>query len=48
MRDLSEYQKCMRKFNNAEVDDVFAQLREIANIFLVAPQNLDNVLDDLF
>lgn len=47
MRDLSDYQRCMRRLNVAEVDELFDLLREVANLFLVAPQNLPNVLSEL-
>jgi hypothetical protein len=47
MRDLSEYQKCMRRFEVQLVDDLFDGLREMSNVFLVAPQNLENVLSQL-
>jgi hypothetical protein len=47
MRDLSEYQKCMRRFEVQAVDDMFDALREMSNVFLVAPQNLENVLSQL-
>ncbi|KAL0479910.1 Exoc5 [Acrasis kona] len=47
MRDLGEYQKCMRRFEVQAVDDLFDALREVSNLFLVAPQNMENVLGQL-
>ncbi len=47
MRDLSEYQRVMRKFEVSAVEDKFDFLREIASLFLVAPENIENVLSQL-
>ncbi len=47
MRDLAEYQRVVRKFEISVVDDKFDLLREIASLFLVAPQNIPNVLEQM-
>lgn len=47
MRDLSEYQKTIRQFQVSAVEDQFDTLREIANVLLVLPQNLVDVVQQL-
>ena len=47
MRDLSEYQKCMRQFQVTIVEDQFDTLREISNVLLVLPQNLSEVVQQV-
>ncbi|KAL9648096.1 hypothetical protein ABK040_007462 [Willaertia magna] len=47
MRDLSEYQKCMRQFQVSIVEDQFDTLREISNVLLVMPNNLPDVVQQL-
>ena len=47
MRDLSEYQKCMRQFQVTVIEDQFDTLREVSNVLLVLPQNLPEVVSQL-
>mmetsp|Transcript_3923 Transcript_3923/g.6002 ORF Transcript_3923/g.6002 Transcript_3923/m.6002 type:complete len:144 (+) Transcript_3923:1936-2367(+) len=40
MRDLTEYQQAVKQFGVASVDEAFETLREVANVYLVSPDNL--------
>ncbi|KAJ3428318.1 exocyst complex component [Anaeramoeba flamelloides] len=43
LQDLSAFIKITRKFKIPQVDEKFVTLREISNIFLVPPKNLNNL-----
>eukprot|EP00696_Hemimastix_kukwesjijk_P010882 gnl/Hemi2/23696_TR7954_c0_g2_i1.p1 gnl/Hemi2/23696_TR7954_c0_g2~~gnl/Hemi2/23696_TR7954_c0_g2_i1.p1 ORF type:complete len:716 (+),score=197.92 gnl/Hemi2/23696_TR7954_c0_g2_i1:62-2209(+) len=46
MRDLTEYQNRIRDFNIPAADERFALLRELGNVYLVAPENLRNLMQE--
>eukprot|EP01027_Heterolobosea_sp_BB2_P013733 GEZU01019772.1.p1 GENE.GEZU01019772.1~~GEZU01019772.1.p1 ORF type:complete len:112 (+),score=41.42 GEZU01019772.1:136-471(+) len=47
MRDITDYQNCVKSFGVGAVEDKFNLLREISNIFLVAAENIEAVLMEI-
>jgi len=47
LRDIQEYQRCMRGFNVTAVSDEFDRLRTVATLFFSDVDNLPVVLDDV-
>ena len=42
MRDATEYQTCLQRLENPQVDEEMERVRDIANLFLVEPSSLSD------
>jgi len=46
LRDLTEYREFIQELGIPSLDEQFAILRDLANIYLVPPENLRSLLEE--
>lgn len=45
-RDLSEYEDCIRMFNDLHVTEIFVTMRELTQVTIVRPENLRTITEE--